>query len=270
MSITLYTAPDCMRCNIVKKFLADKGLEYTKIDYKEDADTFNKFYRSNRKSIYRNPEGVEFPLFQDDEVIRQGSGEVLAWLLGHGALGESVRRSNLLHGKISGLYPDRCPADQQDNFVELVQRLSAGGLNVLLETCGYEPDFLERLLKIPNVRAICDVIGGAEVTERVCGRPISQDDLAKTIALLQGRDDCEVRFLAVPIPDGEAWRWPDRKDAAEAAKMVSQASNSHTLPYCIAASEEEDLHGLAPLTDADLLKYRSAAREFLFKADVCK
>lgn len=73
MGITLYTAPDCIRCKIVKAFLAERGLAYDTIDFKADAQEFNTFYRANRKAIYRNPEGVEFPLFSDGEVIKQGS-----------------------------------------------------------------------------------------------------------------------------------------------------------------------------------------------------
>ena len=81
MSITLYTAPDCIRCKIVKAFLAERNIEYGTVDFKENAQEFNTFYRTNRKAIYRNPEGVEFPLFFDGETVKQGSGEIIAYLL---------------------------------------------------------------------------------------------------------------------------------------------------------------------------------------------
>ena len=70
------------------------------MDFKADAQTFNTFYRANRKAIYRNPEGVEFPLFDDGTVIKQGSGEVIAYLLSGHALEGAVTRSDLLHGWI--------------------------------------------------------------------------------------------------------------------------------------------------------------------------
>lgn len=110
MSITLYTAPDCLRCKIVKGFLAEHQIAYETVDFKADAQTFNTFYRANRKAIYRNPEGVEFPLFDDGTVIKQGSGEVIAYLLSGHALEGAVTRSDLLHGWISGLYLSQCPA----------------------------------------------------------------------------------------------------------------------------------------------------------------
>ena len=97
MSITLYTAPDCLRCKIVKGFLAEHQIAYETVDFKADAQTFNTFYRANRKAIYRNPEGVEFPLFDDGTVIKQGSGEVIAYLLSGHALEGAVTRSDLLH-----------------------------------------------------------------------------------------------------------------------------------------------------------------------------
>lgn len=132
MSITLYTAPDCLRCKIVKGFLAERRIAYDTVDFKADAPTFNAFYRANRKAIYRNPEGVEFPLFDDGTVIKQGSGEVIAYLLSGHALEGAVTRSDLLHGWISGLYLSQCPAAEEDHFVELVQQLAKGGLTVCM------------------------------------------------------------------------------------------------------------------------------------------
>ena len=34
MSITLYTAPDCLRCKIVKGFLAEHQIAYETVDFK--------------------------------------------------------------------------------------------------------------------------------------------------------------------------------------------------------------------------------------------
>ena len=146
MSITLYTAPDCLRCKIVKGFLAEHQIAYETVDFKADAQTFNTFYRANRKAIYRNPEGVEFPLFDDGTVIKQGSGEVIAYLLSGHALEGAVTRSDLLHGWISGLYLSQCPAAEEDLFVELVQQLAKGGLTVCIQTDGRNPALLERLI----------------------------------------------------------------------------------------------------------------------------
>ncbi|MDO5536933.1 MAG: hypothetical protein Q4F72_05350 [Desulfovibrionaceae bacterium] len=273
MGITLYTAPDCIRCRIVKAYLADKNIPYDTVDFKGDAQTFNTFYRANRKAIYRNPEGVEFPLFSDGEVVRQGSGEVLAYLLSGHAMEGCVTRSDMLHGKISGLYPTRCPDDQEDNFVTLVERLSAGGLEVWLQVDGRKPALLKRLLAVKNVHVILNAVGGPEFTEQTFGGCPTKEELAESISLVTGTPDGLVRFLAMPKEKDGAWIWAERADAEAAAKMVAAACGKPTLPFSIMAAVKEmplDLHGLEPVTDQDLLMYRSAIRRHLFKADIVK
>lgn len=273
MGITLYTAPDCIRCKIVKAFLAERGLTYDTIDFKGDAQEFNTFYRTNRKAIYRNPEGVEFPLFSDGQVIKQGSGEIIAYLLAGREFECCVTRSDMLHGKIAGLYPSRCPDGQEENFEILVSRLAAGGLQVWLQTDGRKPDLLEKLLKIKDVHVICNIVGGVEATTKIFGGAPTKEELAKTIALVQATPDGLVRFLAMPLPTDDGWGWPKREDAAAAAKLVAEACAQPTLPYSIAPVTADmvwDMRGLDPLPEQNLLMYRSASRQHLFKAEIAK
>ena len=273
MGITLYTAPDCIRCKIVKAFLAERGLAYDTVDFKADAQEFNTFYRANRKAIYRTPEGVEFPLFHDGEVIKQGSGEVIAYMLSGHTLESCVTRSDMLHGKIAGLYPSQCPAGQEDNFEILVNRLAAGGLQVWLQTDGRKPELLEKLLKIKDVNVICNMVGGHEASTKIFGGAPTKEELAKTIALVQATPGGVVRFLAMPLPSGDGWQWPQREDAAAAAKLVAEACGQPTMPYSItpiAADSVWDMRGLDPLPDQNLLMYRSASRQHMFKADIVK
>lgn len=273
MGITLYTAPDCIRCKIVKAFLAERDLAYDTIDFKGDAQEFNTFYRANRKAIYRNPEGVEFPLFSDGQVIKQGSGEIIAYLLSGHELECCVTRSDMLHGKIAGLYPSQCPAGHEENFEILVNRLAAGGLQVWLQTDGRNPGLLEKLLKIKDVHVICNLVGGSETSTKIFGGAPTTEELAKTIALVQATSDGMVRFLAMPLPAGDGWEWPKREDAAAAAKMVVEACGQPTLHYSITPVTADmvwDMRGLDPLPEQNLLMYRSASRQHLFKADIAK
>ena len=193
MSITLYTAPDCLRCKIVKGFLAEHQIAYETVDFKADAQTFNTFYRANRKAIYRNPEGVEFPLFDDGTVIKQGSGEVIAYLLSGHALEGAVTRSDLLHGWISGLYLSQCPAAEEDHFVELVQQLAKGGLTVCIQTDGRNPALLERLIGLNALAAylIYQLLNIHSLNQRIFSGaadlfpPFQPVFLAVTLLLLQ-------------------------------------------------------------------------------------
>lgn len=274
MSITLYTAPDCIRCKIVKAFLAERNIEYGTVDFKENAQEFNTFYRTNRKAIYRNPEGVEFPLFFDGETVKQGSGEIIAYLLSGHVMEACVTRSDLLHGQISGLYPSRCPDGQEENFVTLVDRLSKGGLHVVVQSDGRKPELLKTLLGIGNVSAILNLAGSAETHAALYGGAPTREELAASAELVSGSEGGIVRFLAQPLPgEGDARRWPGREDAAAAAAMLAEASGKPTMPYQIAAVTADmipGLQGLEPLPESELLIYRSASRKFLFKADIAK
>lgn len=274
MDITLYTAPDCIRCKIVKAFLNERGIAYDTIDFKAQAEEFNTFYRTNRPKIYRNPEGVEFPLFYNGEVIRQGSGEVIAYMLSGDALKNSgaVTRSDLLHGWISGLYLSCCPKDQEENFLTLVKHLADGGLTVCMQTDGRNSALLEKVLALNVIAKLqLNILGYSSVYESLYGQAMDSADLAKTIELTRGFTNSEIRYLASPLNIGGVVSWPDRAMALGAGKMVFEACGDHQLPIAVdkvTAEMPQGLQGLKPVEDALMLKYRSALREYLFKAEI--
>lgn len=274
MDITLYTAPDCIRCKIVKAFFNDRNIPYGTIDFKAQAEEFNTFYRTNRPKIYRNPEGVEFPLFYNGEVIRQGSGEVIAYMLSGDALKNAgaVTRSDLLHGWISGLYLSCCPKEQEENFLTLVKHLASGGLTVCMQTDGRNSALLEKLLGMNVITKLqLNILGDSKVYESLYGAPIDMDDLAKTISLVKGFANSQIRYLASPLNIDGTVSWPTRAMALDAGKMVFDACGDHQLPIFVdkvTAEMPQGLQGLKPIEEALLLKYRSALRENLFKAEL--
>ena len=275
MSVTLYTAPDCIRCRVVKSFLADKQLAYEAVDFLEHKDTFNAFYRANRPAIYRNPEGVEFPLYSDGTVIKQGSGEVIAYLLSGHEMEGSVTRSDLLHGWISGLYPSLCPKAHEDHFVDLVGRLAAGGLKVYLQPDGRNPDLLRRLLETKAVtRVVLNILGPASLYESAFGGPIDAAALAESVKLVKGFAGGEVRLLISPIKreDG-TYSWLTSAEAGEAAKMLADACQEPQLPLgmaAVTAAMPQGLQGLEAFAPEQMLPYRSVMRRHMFKADISK
>lgn len=273
MSITLYTAPNCLRCQIVKAFMAEKNIAYETVDFKEQKDIFNAFYRANRPNIYRNPEGVEFPLFQDEHVIKQGSGEIIAYLLAGRDLEGSVTRSDMLHGWISGLYPSLCPAEHEDNYVELVRHLAQGGLRVHLQADGRKPELLERLLQAGNIASLSlNILGPSAVYEAAFGGPISNNDVAKSVEVVKAFPNGKIFLLVSPVKraDGSV-SWLSKEEAKEAAHMAAEATGQPGLPIEIAAVTDlmpQGLQGLEPFEE--FLPYRSAVRNYLFKADIAK
>lgn len=268
MSITLYTAPDCLRCKIVKSWMESKGTPYATVDFKGDAATFNAFYRANRPRIYRNPEGVEFPLFDDGTVIKQGSGEIIAYLMSGHELECCVTRSDLLHGWISGLYPSLCPDAHEDNFVELVRHLGASGLTICLRVDGRKPALLEKLLGL-NLPGRVELNIPAHNVYEDGTAPIAAD-IARSVALVRSAAQHAVRLVVTPVQDAATASWPARDAVAATAKMLSEATGDKQLPCVLALTMNATPEGLEALPDAQMLKYRSAAREFLFKIDVEK
>lgn len=273
MSVTLFTAPNCLRCKIVKGFLADKNIAYDTVDFKEQKDEFNAFYRANRPQIYRNPEGVEFPLFFDGETVKQGSGEIIAYLLSGRDMEVCVTRSDLLHGWISGLYPSQCPASHDDHFVELVQYLAKGGLKVFVQTDGRKPELLQRLIEGGNVSKLTlNVLGPEAVYEEAFGGAVVKEDLAKSVELVKAFPKGEIRLLVSPVKraDGSV-SWLTKEEAGLAAKFLAEATGQPGLPVLISAVTSLMPQGLQGLEAFDLfLPYRSAVRNHLFKADIAK
>lgn len=274
MSLIIYTAPNCIRCRTVKAYMNDKGLEYTSVDFKENAQEFNTFYRANRKAIYRGAEGVEFPLFEDTEagVVLQGSGVILAWLIAGKELDTTVVRSDMWHGWISGIYSSNCPDGQEDHLLEVISWLNKGGLQVIVQSDGRKADLLEKLLASGDVsKAVLNIPGGPATYERLGLTAPSAEELKKSIDLVRASALGVIRFQAIPLPDGDAWRWPVRDEVLDAARMVYEACQDHALPFLLSAATADlpiDMHGLPAFDSQLMVKFRSAARQFLFKADI--
>ena len=274
MNIILYKAPNCLRCNIVKSYLEANVIPYEKFDLADDKDIVNKFYRDNRARLYRNPEGVEFPMFHETEgdVILQGTGVVLAWLLAGNALDSCVTRSDLLHGWISGLYVSQCPDGQEDKFLELIRLLSRGGLQVCLQSDGRKADLLEKILSEGLVsRVILNVPGPAGLYPQAVGGSVGPDfaaELKKSVELVKAHPDHVIRIWLTPLKEADgSLRWPTPAEAGEAAKMVADACGDMMLPIGIQACAEVPA-GMEALDN--LLPYRSKVRNALPKAEILK
>ncbi len=274
MAITLYKAPNCIRCRITHEFMDAKGISYGSYDLEADKDIVNGFYRANRKFLHRNETGVEFPMFHDDDgdVVLQGTGVIIAYLLSGRALGDAgaVSESKMLHGWISGLNVSKVPAGEEDHFAELLATLAKGGLQVVLDSDGRRADLLERLINegcLTRVRV--NIPGPASVyPAAVGGEAPSAEELGKTIALARAFKDHVIRLYLEPIKQADgslAWLTP--ADAALAGKMVAQACGDMLMPFGIQVTAEP-VQGVEPLTN--LLPYRSKVRSALPKTDIIK
>ena len=67
----LFTAGNCPRCKIAKRFMDERVIDYDEADIKGGGmETFRQFYKVNRDSIIRTKEGIEFLVFTDGATVR--------------------------------------------------------------------------------------------------------------------------------------------------------------------------------------------------------
>ena len=105
MESIIYSAPGCIRCKIVMQFLEEQGLTYRHYDSMgEGRQIFKSFYRKERHKIYRSPDGVEFPIYTDGEVVRQGLPMVLAHLMAGSSLDGFFKHGMLRGHWIDGIH----------------------------------------------------------------------------------------------------------------------------------------------------------------------
>lgn len=270
MSITLYTAPNCQRCTILKDFLASRGQEYVTYDFQGDKDVFNTFYRAHRAHLHRDAENrLEFPIYQDGDLVRQGIGEILASLLSGEALKPCVGTTGILHGWISGLNVSACPAGEEKNFLILLHLLSKGGLKIILDSDGRRPELLEMALGAGIVtRLMLNVLGPESLYPVLAGGPLPSDDLKKSLALARSFQDAVIRLFITAwerAGDGLARLTPEQ--AGEAAQWVFAACGDRMLPFSIEPGPDQ---GLPPLTGPELLSYRAKVRQSMVKAEIRK
>ncbi len=280
----LYTAEKCLRCKIVKAFLKEKEQSFEETDFQANKEDFNNFYRANRPSIYRNPEGVEFPIYSNGKIIKQGSAEVIAYLLSEEKLGWSVTRSDLLHGMVSGLYPSLCPDGQEDYFIELVEHLAKGGLEVCLRVDGRKPELLQKLIDKNLVSKLeVNFFGSPEIydminktTNGMFNQAPTGEEIAQTVEIAKSFKDSEIRLQIIPLNENGTFRYLTKDEAILAGKFIAESTNDKQLAIVVTQCIGEELVSLGlnekieELESSALLKYRSGLRDFLFKADIKK
>lgn len=275
MTVTIFSATGCARCNITKRFLKEQGIDYEECDIKaEGKDAFARFYRANRNDIYRDEDGVEFPVFTDGDVIRQGVSVVIAYLIAKDDLAGFIGRSNL-HGEwidgfdISGGDPDRV-----EELIRVLSYLKSNGLKIQLTSSGKNAGVLEQVLaKGLGDRLIMEVKGPASVYEAITGEPMDPQELKRSIQLAAGFTDYEYATVISPVPraDGQIDHITP-EEIGETARMIQEATGSKTHPYNLQMPEPsiDAPEALKPLPDSAIFKYRTAARRFQVKTEIKK
>lgn len=279
MSITIYSAPGCVRCKIAKQFLNECGLTYRDHDaLSEGQAAFRSFYQKNRQKIYRGRQGLEFPIYCDGEVIRQGLTAVVAHLIAGPAL-NGFFKPGKRHGQwLDGIHiSDGNPAYGAD-LLNVLSYLKKRSFKIQIDTNGVNADLLESVLE-KNLAdcVIMKVKGPLELYESILQQPVDPAEIEKSIALVSNCSD--YRFVTTIAPvvrdkdDPAPISYITPAEVAEAAKLVKKTTGDNRQPYFLRffdpqTSTDDRLRGMDVLNQKTLLKYRSKARKHQFKTEI--
>jgi glutaredoxin len=281
MTNTIFTATGCSRCKIAKKFMDERGIAYQDLDIKaEGKDPFGQFYRNNRSNVYRGKEGIEFPVFTDGTIIRQGVGVVIAFLHAGTKLGGFIGRSELSHGWMDGIHVSEGDPALTDDLVGVLGYIRKNGINLQLDTDGRNAQVLDRLLaeKLGD-RVLMEVKGPLSLYGKMLGREIDPAEVKKTMELVTRFPEYQFRTTVGPVvrKEGEppeiSYLTPD--EVAETAKLIQESTGSYKQPYVLRIFEpegasDERLRSIGKLTSNELFKHRSAARKFQVLTEIEK
>jgi len=278
MANTIYSATGCARCNITKKYMSENSIKYEEFDIKaEGKDAFSKFYRENRAAIFRDKDGVEFPVFTDGKVIRQGVSVVIGYLLAGDDLQGFIGRSEL-HGEwLDGIDISGGDSAHMEKLILVLSQLKKSGLKIQAVTSGRNSDVLEAVLQKNLVdRIIMDVKGPAELYEGLTGTPVDEDDLKRSIMISATASESSfITTIAPVVRSGDVIDYLSPEEIGATAQLIEAASGSKKNPYTLCAfdpktSGDERFALMEPLPSTASFKYRTAARRYQVMTEIEK
>lgn len=277
MSRTLFTSTGCIRCKIVKRFMEERGLAYEEKDIKADGrEDFKKFYTANRKSVYRGPEGIEFPVFFDGVEIRQGLGAVIAYLHCGKKLDGLVSVGTLHREWVDGLHVSGGDPAHAEEFLSVLRYLKGNNMKLKVDTNGKNSLILRRILDEGLAdEVVMDVVGPINLYGLIMGETVDAHDIKESIALIPRFSEYRFQTSVAPLIDQHGkTRYLTPQEVAEAARLIEESTGSKKHPYMIRPFRPGTagplFEELTPITPQELLGYRTAAREYLVFADIEK
>lgn len=269
MSSQLFTATGCARCKILKKFMQANEIGYEEFDIKaEGKSDFAKFYRANRKDIFRDENGVEFPVFSDGIEIRQGVSVILGYLLADDRLNGFIGRSRL-HGEwLDGINVSEGDANDAKDLYTVLSHLKNNGLKIELFSDGRNPDVLEHILnKGLADRLIMEI---SHIPED------ASQDLVQSLVCGTKFDDYSLYTPVSPRVDADGnIGFISPEQVADIAQFIETATGSKKHPFVIKPwqpDQETDpaLGKVEPLPDSAMFKYRTMARRYMVMTEIEK
>jgi pyruvate formate lyase activating enzyme len=273
MSLTLFTAAGCARCNIAKKFMQDKSIAYEEHDaVGEGKERFGHFYRMHRSAVFRGRDGIEFPVLADGDVIRQGVAVVIAYLHAGAGLEGFFGRSELPKGWVGGINVSAGDPMAANELAAVLGFLKKNGMKLQLDADGRNASVLEHLLgQGIGDRVVMDIKGPRRLYGAMLGTQINPEEVGRSMALAAGFSEHRFETTVAPVlragEDHASIGYLTPEEIAETAHWLKEATGSHRQPYVLRMFDprnhpDDRFRSVEKLPHASLFRYRTAARKF--------
>lgn len=277
--MALFSATGCARCKVIRGFLEARGLDFQEHDaLGEGREAFKAFYQQNRRNVHRGPDGIEFPLLADGEVVRQGIAAVLGHLMAGRAL-EGFFKAGTLHGEwVDGIDVSGGDPGSGERLLEVLQLLKSRGFKLQIETDGTNANLLQSLLerKLAD-RVVMAVKGPLNLYGAITGHEVDPEKIRKSIALVAACEDYRFFTTITPVARqaGETveFSYLTPEDVGEVARLLEEVTGDNKQPYGLClfdpkSAADERLKNLATLPMNALFLYRTKARRHQVRAEI--
>jgi pyruvate formate lyase activating enzyme len=266
---------------MLRQFLKERGLTHRDHDaLGEGKEAFRTFYQANRQQIYRGKEGVEFPIYCDDNVIRQGLPAVIAHLVAGPSL-----NGFFTHGRKHGQWLDGVDLSGGDpaygeEFMEVLIYLKKQGFKIQIDTNGLNAELLASVIEQKLADCIImEVKGPLDLYGLLLQQPVDPAEIEKSIFLVSKYSEHSFFTTIAPIvrqpgdPPHISYLTPE--EVAEAAKLIQATTGNNRQPYGLRffdpkIADDKRLRTCETLSQSTLLKYRTQARKHQFKTEILK
>jgi len=275
----IFSATGCARCKMVKEFMDKNGITYVDKNMKaEGKEDFQKFYKENRKDVFRGAAGVEFPVLTDGEVIKQGVAACIGYLHSGKKL-DGFLTVGILHQEwVDGFHVSDGNPEYAENFLEVLRYVKNNlNMKTQIETNGKNSFILQQIFD-ENLadRVIMNVLGPQEVYSNILGEEVEMDDIKKSIAIVPKFPEYKLQTTVVPLvrESGEV-SYMTTEEITETAKLIEEATGDKKNKYIICPFNPKEavdkrFRSMEQMTTNMLFPYRAAARKYQVFADVKK
>jgi glutaredoxin len=272
MSLTLFTAAGCVRCNIAKKFMREKNVAFEEHDaVGEGKERFGQFYRTHRSAVVRGKEGIEFPVLADGDVVRQGVAAVIAYLHSGTGLDGFIGRSEFTKGWVGGINVSAGDPAAVNELAAVLGFVKKNGLKLQLDTDGRNASVLEHFLGLGlGDRVVMDLKGPQALYAILVGQETDPVEIGRSMELAARFPEYRFETTVAPVqrpkgvPGNVSYLTPE--EIAETASWLKEATGSHRQPYILRffypqAHSDDRFRSVERLAPNALFRHRTAARK---------